>query len=693
MPLRELTKKLSYYREVFNQTDEISQKDKEYKEYLKSLDKILEKANEIYDLDSGHITAASYKELSAMYNQLSQQAFNYINTHRKDASSSEMSKHVINMAEFNQQIGKVFSDNSFRPSAPLKIDLTDSKKLNKIMHRSRVKVPVITPDGRKGFFIPKTEAGLNREWERIITDIKKDCPENLHGNLDALLRDFNRRQEILSNIKELPTDENLTDLAVKLGIAPDKDEALKLIEVSPQVKTVLTDLVNKSSALSQDIEFSKATKLNSRTRIDNRRAAMYDVARFLGCEDVVETALPMEVTFGDEKISGTFIEVPEMQNNIDRNEKIDVEGSSKQADLYRQFSDMKIVDYICGYSGRRNNNISCKLDSGKPPKIVGIHSSENSSSFTSVPVEGKDYPSLSSIKAIDIKTAKKLQKLDHKTLEEILKAHKLSKEEIEAACKRAALLQQQMINNFNNMYIIDNGWGDYLLKKDAEKDSEDMQGIFDGLNISAGFDEALSSISSFNLSKHIKRENEIVVADKKISKITSVLDSMSNVLDDGEHFGRMKESLNKLQIISKEIIEMLGSDAPDKKEKVDHKQYDYEHELNIFKIHTAEYLMKQREEFSLCHDEKKIDEIQKKIEFAGKLQENVQQIQDDMVEAFNAEMQAEVMRIMEAAKKDELAKQSEPQPPEQQKQPEPQEIKVPELHDPELGDRFALHRK
>ncbi|MBR5488147.1 MAG: hypothetical protein IKV72_00455, partial [Firmicutes bacterium] len=380
-----------------------------------------------------------------------------------------------------------------------------------------------------------------------------------------------------------------------------------------------------------------------------------------------------------------------------KKEEIDIEGSSNQVSLHRQFADIKVIDYICGYAGNRSNNISCQLDDGNPPKITAIRSRGNNICFGPDSSEKKENPymiSLKDIRNMSKKTAEMLQKLDRKTLESILRAHQLSEDEIEAAFKRTEQLQQQMINNFNNMYIIESGVArDVLFGK--ENSSPAADGILDFFGAMDLIDTAVSALDNYNHSEHITRDNEIVVADKKIADMKAVLETSGKALDDGKHYGKMIQSLDKLQNMSKEIIGMFSSTAPDKKEQIDKKHYEYEKELNVFKLHTAEYLLDQRNQFTDAPDDKTREEIQKKIEVAVKLQEKVQKIQDDMVDAFNAEMQAEVMRILEASKQAEMNKQKEKtDQPIQTEQPKPQEkeeIAPPEIKEPELGDNFELN--
>jgi hypothetical protein len=147
----------------------------------------------------------------------------------------------------------------------------------------------------------------------------------------------------------------------------------------------------------------------------------------------------------------------------------------------------------------------------------------------------------------------------------------------------------------------------------------------------------------------------------------------------------MRESFKKLQKMSKGIIKSLASNDPDKKAETDKKHSEYENELNVFKLHTAEYLAEQQKLLvDPVNDEKAMKLFQKKIEVASKLQEKVQQIQDDMVDAFVAEMNAEVARIVEEAKKAEMENQL------QEEIKENKEIKAPELEAPELGDHLVL---
>jgi hypothetical protein len=158
--------------------------------------------------------------------------------------------------------------------------------------------------------------------------------------------------------------------------------------------------------------------------------------------------------------------------------------------------------------------------------------------------------------------------------------------------------------------------------------------------------------------------------------------------------------------------------SPDKKEEREKKHYEYEKELNIFKLHTAEYLGEQQQQLSKTEDDKATQAILKKIEVASTLQSKVQQLQEDMVAAFTAEMRAEVNRITRTAsqaqrKKQDLQpeQQKAPEPNQQnvpQQQPEPnpqkapepnqqpapqQEQAPPEMEAPELGNRFQLRQK
>ena len=204
------------------------------------------------------------------------------------------------------------------------------------------------------------------------------------------------------------------------------------------------------------------------TRNDNKNSAMYDVAKLLGCENLVAKAVPMVVVNGDRVIKGTFMEHAEGSDRANPQTddlilNIDPKVAMYNKNLYRDLADMQVIDYICGNIDRHKQNMIYKTEKTDDGivKITGITAIDNDASFPERDLKEGEFaftpdnpPRIyrpENFRYVNRKTANIILNLTREQLETALRGHNLKPKAIEKAWQRtqevqAALLEMQKNN-------------------------------------------------------------------------------------------------------------------------------------------------------------------------------------------------------------------------------------------------------
>jgi hypothetical protein len=228
----------------------------------------------------------------------------------------------------------------------------------------------------------------------------------------------------------------------------------------------------------------EAAGIGDKSRIDQRNSAMTDVARLLGMSGIIAKATPMKIIHNGQVKEGTFMEKAEGEDvrRLTQNSKMlkADKDSFNHPEGLKALANLQVLDYICGNIDRHAGNMLYQFgeENGKVV-LTGICGIDNDTSFGTRTFEKsrvQNITPLSSIKNITKSCYESLLTFPVDTLKVVL-ADKLSKEELDAVCKRAALLKQRAVEiatgKEKKLKVVDDiEWGkkDYTYDKLTDKE-------------------------------------------------------------------------------------------------------------------------------------------------------------------------------------------------------------------------------
>ena len=114
---------------------------------------------------------------------------------------------------------------------------------------------------------------------------------------------------------------------------------------------------------------------------------MTDVAKMLGCQNLIAKSIPMKVEINGKTVEGVFMEAAEGSDidNLKVNDPLmkATEKSFDSKDALQQLADLQVLDFICGNTDRHMGNLFYKFK--KNPKgevkFVGVQGIDNDCAF------------------------------------------------------------------------------------------------------------------------------------------------------------------------------------------------------------------------------------------------------------------------------------------------------------------------
>ena len=355
------------------------------------------------------------------------------------------------------------------------VDLT-GKDLGFVGGAQNSRIPLKSTYGAEGFFTKKNM--LN--YQSAIDRVKGRFREILPSEFTMGLQDESSAREFFDSLETIPAMNNDSPVAeLKENEYLNFARVLQTLNNELSMREII-DIMKENQQFTKDILMAhkeyfralsqKATAeivgMSDGSRLDQRNAAMSDVAALLGMSGIIARSIPMKIVQDGQVTEGTFMEKAEGED-IQRPSQDSLMFQTDQDTFnhpegLKQLTDLQILDYICRNTDRHCGNIMYKFEK-KEGKVVlaGITGIDNDTSFGTRTFETQGSTAyitpLSNIINITMSCHEALQNLSADALRVAL-ADKLKTEEIEAACQRLNLLKTK-INNKEINPVPDQLWG------------------------------------------------------------------------------------------------------------------------------------------------------------------------------------------------------------------------------------------
>jgi len=196
----------------------------------------------------------------------------------------------------------------------------------------------------------------------------------------------------------------------------------------------------------------KSAHIGNKSRIDSRNSAMSEVANMLGKSNLVAQSVPMTIKYGDKTIEGTFMKKGKgMDREHPTKASLNYTTENFKTKGLASFSDLLVLDYICGNVDRHMSNMLYQFDTTDKEhpenhKFTGVQGIDNDCSFGTVTGVDKinQMNSLDQIQVISKSMRDAIDNIDPATFMVKLRGFGLNKEQIDAVGVRLNNLQEKL---------------------------------------------------------------------------------------------------------------------------------------------------------------------------------------------------------------------------------------------------------
>lgn len=466
------------------------------------------------------------------------------------------------------------------------IDLS-GKKLGKVGGALSSRIPLKSSSGTEGFFTQKVVFNYDETLQDIMKKFASELPEALRRGLedkrklDNCLNTFVMYSDLdLDSPDEEVREESYKSLAKALNsldLSIGENDIVNMLKEEPKFAASMLEVQQKYSGLVSQKYMNETVGIANKSRLDQRNAAMSDVASLLGMSNIIAKSIPMNIICDGQIMEGTFMEKANGEDlrNLTKDSlalQADKETFNHSKGL-KQLADLQILDYICGNVDRHDCNIMYQFKKDDQGKVVldGICGIDNDASFGTrlfeTAKDTKELTPLSGIENMSMSCYEAFKNISTDALR-ITLADKLSKEEIDAVCKRVDLLSKKLERNEIHL-VADNAWGKDGLTYD--KISSGFGGISTTIRnaietINRGkdaVDNLKETKSSLNYAEGKDVSNEAEFKFKEIYSKVEAFVSKSEKLGSIFHknsveYNNMLNALKKAQEIGKSISEKLN---------------------------------------------------------------------------------------------------------------------------------------
>ena len=325
--------------------------------------------------------------------------------------------------------------------------------------------PIQTKNGKKGFFTPTTTLDMDEEWKKSLKSYEArfgSVTEECKKRLELLKTDEDFQINIcykipLSIIRRneryaASTKKAMAYLAYELGMVEDGPQAAKLFTENDAIYNALIDFSNSVQSLVNKQGILHVTGIKKGANLSSRNCAMTDMAKMLGCSNVLANSVPMKIEVNGQEIDGVFMESAE-GTDINRLKATDPlleanPGSFENPKALQQVIDLQALDFICGNTDRHMGNMvyQFKKTFFGGVKFTGIKGIDNDCAFGIPDVRSKQnllhLVRPNNMKYVTTDFYQRMLLINKPMLKVKLAHHHLSDAEIDAAWDRIGMVRQ-----------------------------------------------------------------------------------------------------------------------------------------------------------------------------------------------------------------------------------------------------------
>ena len=508
MPITKFQISMNEYMRLVAEDAKKAEEGTIYGTLLKDLSAFTEKMMTYYPADGENpkiLTDKDYDDLIKDYTALAKDCENFLSAdHDKNRLENKRVNIIKNLSSCIEQDlrGLIAADRTknltlsevVKESRTRVVDLT-GQDLSHVGGALSSRIPLRSTSGVEGFFTEKVVNESAAAYNEILERIPKILPPefldayNKKDGKEAFLKAlwenpvedlYSRNRHIRNESREayynimIALNRHTTEYDLDMLLSNNKTFGESLQKLSEDFRKVANQKGIFASA-----------GIGDKSRIDQRNSAMTDVARLLGMSGIIAKATPMKIIHNGQVKEGTFMEKAEGEDvrRLTQNSKMlkADKDSFNHPEGLKALANLQVLDYICGNIDRHAGNMLYQFgeENGKVV-LTGICGIDNDTSFGTRTFEKsgvQNITPLSSIKNITKSCYESLLTFPVDTLKVVL-ADKLSKEELDAVCKRAALLKQRAVEiatgKEKNLKVVDDiEWG----KKDYTYDKLTAKGV------------------------------------------------------------------------------------------------------------------------------------------------------------------------------------------------------------------------
>lgn len=265
------------------------------------------------------------------------------------------------------------------------------------------------------------------------------------------------KQKNIPDTKDMPGI-NYRDFYNRVIDAFNKSNNKNMKDLMEQDKfreTLFSVVYETSLEKNKNLIYTKDAKIMVGQNIDRRNVAMSEVAKLLGCPDVIAHSKTMTLQNGKDQIQGVFMENASGVNLGSYGwvslhaQDLPIEISIESSEVSRQLADMQVLDYICGNIDRHSGNMIYEFEiaDGKYKALKRVTGIDNDCSFGLL---GEKQDTKDMVNPMDFifmskETAEIIGNMTKEMLQYSL-SNLISEKEIDKAWERTNYLKQVLLN-------------------------------------------------------------------------------------------------------------------------------------------------------------------------------------------------------------------------------------------------------
>lgn len=606
-------------------------KDTPYGRYLSALKELVRQTDEIFK-NGGYMDKDSYENLVNRYMSVARHSIEY-----RDKGESNTRRNVVDhifklISKDLKALNSMDKENpgniktAFEASRAVIVKVPENLS-HKVGGQASDRFPMKTADGKKGFFTARTVAANEKGWNELMDTIfsKFKLTDQEKDAFNRIRTDSEFRSKIMKPLfSELSNDEvDIANVAAILGLYKDKGSAEADMKNKQYLQDAVIEFVDNSIKLFTPYNLQERLGYDPYTRNDNKNAAMYEVARLLGCDRLIAKAVPMVVVNGDQVIKGTFMEHAEGSDlaNLRRDDPIvnmNPNDAVYNKSLYRDLADLQLLDFICGNIDRHKQNMFYKTEQkkGEPVKITGVTAIDNDASFPEIEIPEHEFsyadesrpPRIykpENFRYVNRETAEIILNLSREQLETVLRGHNLSQKAINKAWERTQqvkdVLREMQKNNIT--FVEDMEEKTYNNPEDENNPFRGLREDYQKASLFTGFNTQVKTLVDAGVKDIVsdEKDNDAKTAKaEKMDKATLLRADFNQI----ESMNTMMKRINLLKSPSREFAQMsnamfslyeysqlLTRQMNDQNKSLTNKEYDeYEKRMNAIRDAVQNYI-------------------------------------------------------------------------------------------------------